>query len=201
MAPDLVISNLRNAFVGPVSLTLVGGTITTLAGSSGAGKTLFLRMIADLDPNDGEVRLGTLDRAATPAPEWRGRVTYVAAEAGWWAPTIAAHWPPAASSRADAIGLALGLDRTTFERPPASFSTGERQRLALIRALVRDPDVLLLDEPTSALDVASAARVETLLDEIRTTGTSILLVSHDPDQARRLGRDHYVMDGGRLSRA
>ncbi|MCX8255013.1 MAG: ATP-binding cassette domain-containing protein, partial [Beijerinckiaceae bacterium] len=82
---------MRGAFVGPIDLAVAPGACATISGPSGAGKSLLLRMIADLDPSDGEVALGDRSRAAMPAPAWRARVAYLAAEAGWWAERVDAH--------------------------------------------------------------------------------------------------------------
>ena len=78
---------------------------------------------------------------------------------------------------------------------------GEKQRLALVRALICEPPVLLLDEPTAALDERSLSLTETLLRERLANGTSIVLVTHDPDQALRLGTQRYRMAAGKLEAA
>ena len=201
MASDLVISNLRGAIVGPVSLRVSPGACAAIEGPSGAGKSLLLRMIADLDPNEGEVRLGDMDRAAVAAPAWRRQMMLLAAESGWWAATVEDHFPPERRTAAGDMARRLGLEASDLRRAPASFSTGERQRLALIRALVRQPRALLLDEPTSALDAASVLRVEALLREVVAAGAILVLVSHDQDQARRLATARYAMSAGRLAPA
>jgi ABC-type lipoprotein export system ATPase subunit len=73
------------------------------------------------------------------------------------------------------------------------LSTGERQRLALIRALAHAPKVLLADEPTGALDEAATAMVETTLREYLANGIAIVMVTHSPEQAARFGNRHFVM--------
>src|SRR3954470_23007243 len=75
-----------------VSFDLADGECIALQGPSGVGKTLLLRAIADLDPNVGTVRLDGVDRDTMPAPLWRTRVTYVAAEPGWWADLVEQHF-------------------------------------------------------------------------------------------------------------
>ena len=80
----------------------------------------------------------------------------------------------------------FGLDVGCLDRPIDLLSTGERQRLALMRALVDDPDVLLLDEPTGALDGERRTLVETIIRARLDAGKHVLLVSHDPDQIERL---------------
>src|SRR5277367_7113165 len=93
MQTALRMRRLRTAFAGPFELDLEAGSCAAITGPSGSGKSLFLRMIADLDPNEGEVWLGESERGAMSGPEWRRQVTYVAAESGWWADTVIEHFP------------------------------------------------------------------------------------------------------------
>ena len=80
--------------------------------------------------------------------------------------------------------------------PIARLSTGERLRLALVRALIIRPKVLLLDEPTAALDAASVAAVESLIATRIRTGLAVLWVTHDAGQARRIARRQLVVEAG-----
>jgi ABC-type iron transport system FetAB ATPase subunit len=192
----LVIEGLQRLGLGPFSLELADGECVGIAGASGAGKSVFLRMVADLDPHAGSVRLDEARCEAMPAPAWRRQVTYVAAESGWWAERVGAHIADPAAARA--LLPALGIAADALDWPVGRLSTGERQRLALIRALVQAPRVLLLDEPTSALDPEATEAVETVLRQALARGAGILLVSHNPAQAERLARRRYRLAGGRL---
>jgi phosphate-transporting ATPase len=165
---------------------VAAGECLPVMGPSGAGKTLLLRAIADLDPNRGEVAVGDVARAAVSGPAWRRRVAYVAAESAWWAQTVDDHF--AAPQRLVELVPALGLPADSGEWPVARLSSGERQRLALARALVRDPQVLLLDEPTAALDADSVARIEAVIGQCLRRGACALWVTHDAAQAQRLNR-------------
>lgn len=197
--PRLRLLGLRSPLAGPFDLTLPAGGCIAIAGPSGSGKSLLLRMIADLDPNQGEAFLDGRERRGFTAPAWRRRVVYSAAEPGWWHDTIAPHFPPGAvRDRARILMPRLGLDVALLDRQVVRLSTGERQRLALIRALALDPPVLLLDEPTGPLDQDSMARVEAVLHERLAAGTAILLVTHSPDQAARLGDCRFRMEQRRL---
>lgn len=196
MVPRLAIRNLRSAIGGPFDLDVAGGECVAITGASGSGKSVFLRMIADLDPNEGEVLLDGVARGTLPAPAWRRRVLYAAAEPGWWSEAVEAHFP--ARGAALALAPCLGLTEAHLSGAVARLSTGERQRLALIRALTAEPAVLLLDEPTGPLDAASTARVEALLGARIAAGLALLLVTHSPEQAARLGHRRLRMVHGRL---
>ncbi|SFJ80287.1 ATP-binding cassette domain-containing protein [Bradyrhizobium sp. Gha] len=191
----LTVSGLKRLHLS-VSFELQDGECVALQGPSGVGKTLLLRSIADLDPNEGTVKLDGTLREAMPAPAWRRRVTYLAAEPGWWADVVQEHF--AAWDDALPLVTRLGLPDDCGPWSIQRLSTGERQRLGLVRALMLRSRVLLLDEPTSALDSASAAAVETLIAERVSNGTSVVWSTHDKAQARRVGSRILAMrhDGG-----
>ena len=187
---------LHRLNVGPVDLRIDAGECVSVMGASGAGKSVLLRMVADLDPHAGEALLDGQPCSAMPAPAWRRQVTYVPAESGWWAETVAEHFAPDADL--PALLPTLGLDAALAQAPVVRCSTGERQRLALLRALRPHTRVLLLDEPTSGLDPAARARVEQMLRQRLDAGGTILLVTHDIEQARRLARRRFVIERGQL---
>ena len=195
MSWRLRIVGLHSALAGPFDLSVAGGECVAIAGDSGAGKSLFLRMIADLDPNRGEVFLDERERRSFSAPAWRRHVVYSAAEPGWWSERVADHFPGEAMAFARDMAPRIGLDPALLEGPVLGPSTGERQRMALLRALALNSPVLLLDEPTGALDQEATGWVEDVLHERLVVGTSIILVSHRPEQAARLGHRQLTMAG------
>ncbi|MBR0968966.1 ABC transporter ATP-binding protein [Bradyrhizobium japonicum] len=186
----LTVSRLKRLHIS-VSFDLQDGECVALQGPSGVGKTLLLRSIADLDPNEGAVKLDGTPRESMPAPTWRKRVTYLAAEPGWWSDIVQEHF----TAWDDALPLVmrLGLPDDCGPWPVQRLSTGERQRLGLVRGLMLRSRVLLLDEPTSALDSASAAAVEALIAERVADGTSVIWSTHDDAQARRVGSRIFAM--------
>jgi putative ABC transport system ATP-binding protein len=192
----LQVRDLRTNILKPASLSLSAGECFAVRGPSGAGKTLLLRAIADLDPNEGLVTLDGRDRSTIVGPEWRRLVGYVPAEPGWWADTVGEHfgeWTAALAFVRD-----LGFPEQTKSWPITRLSTGERLRLALIRALMVRPKVLLLDEPTAALDAASVAAVELLIRTQIRAGLAVLWVTHDADQAKRIADRLLVVEAGQV---
>jgi len=192
----LELRGLHRLQVGPVDLAVESGTCVAIRGRSGAGKSVLLRMIADLDVHQGDALLDGQACSAMPAPAWRRRVTYVAPDAGWWRERVGEHF----ASEAELLELlpAVGIDAAAALWPVARLSTGERQRIALLRALQAETRVLLLDEPTSGLDPESIVRVEALLRQRLEAGMSILMVTHDPGQAARLASRRFELRDGRL---
>jgi putative ABC transport system ATP-binding protein len=156
-----------------VSFDLNDGECVALQGPSGAGKRLLLRAIADLDPNDGTIKLDGMLREAVPARRvGESKVTYVAAEPGWWGDTVRGHFDmwDQAMPLVERLGLPPDCGTWNIDR----LSTGEKQRLGLVLALMLRSRVLLLDEPTSALDATSTATVEAIIAERVSAGTGVL---------------------------
>ena len=184
----------RPGLLEPVHFSLEGGECLGVRGPSGAGKSLLLRAIADLDPNDGRISLDGVARESLSGPDWRRRVAYLPAEPGWWGERVAEHFDDwtAQAGNAGRLLLPPGLG----EAPVSRLSTGERQRLALVRALVRKPKVLLLDEPTSGLDRDTGHAAETLVSRHLEAGGAVLWVTHDPAQAARVAARLLTVEAG-----
>jgi putative ABC transport system ATP-binding protein len=194
--PFLSVRDLQTNLLKPASFLLSAGECIVIRGPSGGGKTLLLRAIADLDPNEGEVRLDGRDRATISGPEWRRLVGYLPAEPGWWADTVGEHFTDWTAALAVARELGFPADATDW--PIARLSTGERLRLGLVRALMVGPKVLLLDEPTAALDPVSVRAVETLIAAGVRAGLAVLWVTHDVQQAERVAVRWLVVSGGQV---
>jgi ABC-type multidrug transport system ATPase subunit len=190
---------LRSRFGGPFDFDLQAGECVAIQGPSGAGKSVLLRMLADLDPHEGEVLLDGRSNTSMPAPAWRAQVVYQAAEPAWWEASAGQHFEAAQRGFLDQALPALGLSDALLDTEVERLSTGERQRLALVRSLAKDPRVLLLDEPTASLDPGSVARAEALLSGCLARGMAILIVTHSSEQARRLAQRVLHLDQGKLS--
>ena len=187
----LRVEHLQVGDLPPLTFEVAEGECLAVEGPSGVGKSRLLRAIADLEPAAGQVFLDGAERNEMAAPEWRSRVRYSGAEPAWWTDTARPVFPQA--NRLDRLIGSVGLGVSVLDRPIAVLSTGERQRLALVRALIDEPKVLLLDEPTTALDPQAAALVEELIRFHVLSGGTALLVSHDSSQIERLAHARLLL--------
>lgn len=194
----LRIEGLQRPGLAPVDLLVEAGQCLCLSGPSGAGKSLLLRSIADMDPHEGQMWVGDTACQSLTGPQWRQRVGLLPAESRWWLPTVGEHFKRIDTEAFEALGFAPEVAGWEVNR----LSTGERQRLALLRLLAISPEVLLLDEPTAALDAASVARVEQLIARVRERDRlAVVWVSHDAGQIQRVCGKHLVMTAGQLEAA
>lgn len=196
--------------LGGVSFIAAPGAVTALLGPSGSGKSSLLRIIAGLlAPTSGAVRLGDRSLGAGGGPEsgavsmaFQDLVVYphltvresvrIAAEAGGLRRA-------AAKDRAAEALAGAGLDAAAAERQAGDCSGGERQRLAFARMLARRAPICLLDEPVAHLDPASRLVIRPLIRRLAATGSIVLLVTHDPDEAARNADDLQVLVPGDAS--
>ncbi len=191
----LTVEHLSCAVLQDISLTLRDAQTVCLSGASGSGKTRLLRAIADLDLNSGKVMLDGVVREAIDPCHWRRQVAYLPAESRWWAQTVGEHF----RNPADVPFERLGFDGQVTAWKVERLSSGERQRLAVLRVLENRPRVLLLDEPTANLDALSTQRVETLLMEyITQEKAACLWVTHAADQIQRVARERLLLEDSQL---
>lgn len=195
----LLVEALKTHQLGPYSLQIAPGECVSLSGPSGSGKSLLLRAIADLDPHEGHVFLNGKQSENIPAPQWRKIVCLLPADSQWWHDDVGAHFSTSLSKEVCPYLKPMGFDKNTYSWQVSRLSTGEKQRLALARALMNQPEVLLLDEPTASLDPGSTRLVEDLVAKYQQeTGASVLWVSHNADQAARISTRHYYLSSGGL---
>lgn len=192
----LSIENLKSSIFGPVTVKISPGQTLVVKGASGSGKTRFLRAVADLDEHQGDVLLDGRPCRGMPAFEWRRRVRFVPADSGWWHETVRPHFMDA--SGLSARLAALDLRPALLEMAVSELSTGERQRLAFLRAIEDQPAVLLLDEPTAALDEQSVARMEALMDAELARGAILIMASHSAAQMEKYGARCLSFDQGKV---
>jgi tungstate transport system ATP-binding protein len=183
-----------------ITLRIEAGPPTLLIGPNGSGKTSLLRTAMGLDrPTQGRISWGGLESAAPlrrsivlqrPAMLRRSvaaNLSYALRMAG-----IAER-----STRVHELLAMVGLAGLA-KRPARRLSGGEQQRLALARALARDPAVLFLDEPTASLDPASTKAIEDIIRAIAASGIKIVMSTHDLGEARRLAGEIILMHRGRV---
>lgn len=196
MSLRLTVSRLRIHGVGPIDLTIDRGACLGLAGPSGSGKTLLLRAIADIDSHGGDVCLDGIEQARIPAPDWRRQVALLPAESMWWFDRVGDHFHLSDERRFEHVGFHPDVLDWSISR----LSSGERQRLALLRLLENRPRVVLLDEPTANLDPDNTERVEQVMRTYRhETEAAIIWVGHHRDQLRRVATRTVALDNrGRL---
>ena len=196
MQHSLRLDKLKTSLIQPVSLELAAGECLALHGPSGAGKSLLMRAIADLDVCEGEVWLNQQARSSMNASSWRRKVAYLPAESYWWEESVAAHadnWDTEVLQR-------LGFEETVLDWQIQRLSSGEKQRLALARALTNQPDALLLDEPTANLDIQNTAIVEAVVQRYRKARqVPVIWVSHDPEQRHRVAHRLASINQGQLT--
>jgi putative ABC transport system ATP-binding protein len=179
--------------------------VSAIVGPSGSGKSTILRLLDRLsDPDGGTVRFRGRDTRELDPLELRREVALVPQLPALLDGTVADNLAFAgeiAGREPDLerlLGLS-GLDRSFADRDVERLSVGEQQRAMIARALAADPDVLLLDEPTSALDEQARDSIERTVADLRDRlGASIVIVTHDPAQARRLADWVVRIEGGRL---
>ena len=196
MIPRLRVEDLCLHDVGPFRLEVESGACVGLSGPSGSGKSLFLRAIADMEPHTGAVYLDGTEQSTIVAPSWRRQVGLLPAESMWWFDTVGEHF-----SVAEEKGLnRLGFDIDIMGWPISRLSSGERQRLALLRLLGNRPRLLLLDEPTANLDEDNTARVEALIHDYRSeSGAAVLWVGHQKSQLHRIADRIVGLSAGRFT--
>ena len=198
----LVLENVAYAaggvtIVHDLTLTIGVGAPTVLVGPNGSGKSTLIRLAMGLiaptsgritwggrAESDGRRRAMMFQRPVMLRRSAAGNLDYALGAAGIGRDTRA--------SRVDELLAEVGLLHVA-DRPARRLSGGEQQRLALARALARDPQILFLDEPTASLDPAATKAVEDIIRSVAQTGVKIVMATHDLGQARRLAGEIVFM--------
>lgn len=191
----------ERSLIDRLDLRVEAGPVTVVMGANGAGKSLFLRLVHGiLAPSSGRITWGgreldqdvrrrqalVFQRPVLLRRSVSANIDFVLRQRG-------------TSSRAKRQQLLERAGLAHHARQAARLlSGGEQQRLALVRALAIEPEVLLLDEPTANLDPASTAAFEQIVREIHRSGTKIIFVTHDLGQARRLADEVVFLHCGRV---
>ena len=187
-----------------VTCQIPAGTCTALTGPSGSGKTPLLRLLNRLDdPDAGRVCLYGRPLPDRDVLALRRQVALVAQApvllTGQVLDELRAGQPGLGEQDAAGLLEQVSLPATMLARGTAGLSGGEAQRLCLARALAAGPQVLLLDEPTSALDSVSAHAVEQTAKSFIAAGGSVVLISHDTGQTRRIASQVLALRDGHIT--
>lgn len=192
-------------------LTIGEGRLYTLTGANGAGKSTLLNLLAFLSPpTSGEIFYSgkRVDWNHGSVEEHRRKVTLLHQSPYLFGGTVHDNVAFGLKARGiqgeaqrrrvdkalDGVGLQGFRDRKARE-----LSGGEAQRVAMARALALEPEVLLLDEPLANIDQETAGSLETVIASLPARGTTVVLITHDPDQPARLNGESILLEGGKVA--
>ncbi|XZE52397.1 ATP-binding cassette domain-containing protein [Planctomycetaceae bacterium SH139] len=194
--------------VDRVSFSVKPGEVYGLLGPNGAGKTTTLRMILGLlQPDQGYAEVNQY-RTSEDAAAVKANLGFVSASDGvypwltvremllFFADLYAVH-PTIAEQRLQQLSSLMGITEL-LDRRAGSLSTGQRQRVTLVRGLIHDPPAMLLDEPTRGLDVVGSQTIFRYIGHLRTLGKAVIVCTHRLDEAQRLCDRFGMMHRGRL---
>ena len=195
---DVLMLRLEDITIGELratNLTVAAGECIGLHGVSGSGKTRLLRAIADLEAHGGEAYAEGAAQNEVKAHEWRRRVMLLPAESQWWQDQVGQHF----DTKAVAFDK-LGFDDDVVNWQVSRCSSGEKQRLAILRLLSHHPRVLLLDEPSANLDATNTERVEALIKQyLEQSHAAAIWVSHDLSQLKRVASRQFQIINGKVT--
>lgn len=201
VARDLRLARGDRSVLAGASIDVPPGQVTALIAPSGAGKSTLLRCLNRLlDPDQGTITLGGVDIRTIPPRALRHRIGLVAQRPVMLEGTVAANLryalsPVPGDEQVERTLAAAGLTADFAARDARELSGGEQARVAIARAIIREPEILLFDEPTAALDEDSAAQLGDTFRQLATDGLGLCLAIHDRPFAERYADRIVHLDG------
>jgi putative ABC transport system ATP-binding protein len=190
-----------------ISFQVDKGDFISIVGASGSGKSTMLKLISHLiSPTSGEILYRERDMMSYDPVLLRREIRYCVQSGGLFGRTVEDNLAFPYEVRGlgmdrDAVLSMLakfGLASEVLKEENKNLSGGEKQRVALVRTLLLKPEVVLLDEVTSALDIENARIVEEIIRELNESGTTILWITHSPEQSRRLANKLMTVENGQI---
>lgn len=203
IASNLSVTVRQKRIIGPIDLTINEGGTTVLMGPNGAGKTTLLKALHGIIRlASGQVRFADPVDMAQPCQSFVFQSPIMlrrsVLENLAYPLLINGQDKQTAMEQARTWASKIGLS-THMDRPAPFLSGGEKQKIALARALITSPKLLFLDEPTASLDGAATIEIETLLSEAQNTGTTIIMSTHNIGQARRMANSVLFIKDGQIN--
>lgn len=193
--------------INDVTLHIAEGDFITIIGSSGSGKSTLIRLIADLiSPTEGNITFKGEDYHSFEPTKLRRKITMCFQTPSLFGETV---WENMTfpfmirdvsvdREKIESYFELFQMPKEYLEKDVYSLSGGEKQRIALIRSLLFDPEVLLLDEVTSALDEENTAIVEKVICERNEAGTTVLWITHNIEQSEKMGSRRIQIEAGEI---
>jgi sodium transport system ATP-binding protein len=197
--------------VDRLSFKILPGEVFGLLGPNGAGKTTTLRMVLGLlEPDSGYAEVEGLRTADDPIAV-KARLGFVSASDGvypWLSVRVMLMYfadlyavePVVAQQRCEQLATMMGIE-SLLDRRAGTLSTGQRQRVTLVRGLIHDPPVMLLDEPTRGLDVVGVQTIFEYIEHLREVGKAVVVCTHRLDEAERLCDRFGLLHRGQMKHA
>ena len=197
----------NKTILNDISLKVEEGDFISIIGASGSGKSTLLKLCSHLiSPTFGEIMYRGKDMMSYEPVLLRREISYCVQSGGLFGRTVEDNlaFPYEARGlgmeRAAVISMLarFGLAADVLKEENKNLSGGEKQRVALVRTLLLKPKVVLLDEVTSSLDVENTLIVEQIIRELNESGTTILWITHSPEQSRRLANKLLTVENGQI---
>ncbi|BBN99737.1 ATP-binding cassette domain-containing protein [Sporolactobacillus terrae] len=197
----------NRTIVNDLSLSIEAGDFLSIVGPSGSGKSTVLRLCCHLiSPTEGTIHFHGQDLMRFNPMELRKQISYCFQMPYLFGDTVRNNleYPfllrnkPVDPDRLEELFAAFQMSTSNLEKEIQHLSGGEKQRIALMRSIVFQPEILLLDEVTSALDVANTQIVEKVIEALNQAGITILWITHNPEQSRKYANKILTIDTGEV---